>query len=209
MSPRTYQQRNRAAAAQETRRRILEAVYERLREAPAEAVSVERVAADAGVSRSTVYVVFGSRAGLFDAFGEYLTDRPEFARLVETTTYPDAREHLRGSLRASVDYYAAQRDVARAVYSMALLDPDAMAGAVQRYEQQRLAGMKGLAGRLHAQGILRPGVSVADAVDTLWVIAAFDTFDLLYTGRGLAPAKVADRLVEMAERCLCVEEAAG
>ena len=72
MAKRPYEQRLRARSAEETRRRILDAVYERLREAPAEPVSVERVARMAGVARSTVYLVFGSRAGLFDALGDDL-----------------------------------------------------------------------------------------------------------------------------------------
>jgi hypothetical protein len=46
-------------------------------------------------------------------------------------------------------------------------------------------------------------VTEAEAVDLLFVITSFDTFDLLYTGRGLDPATVAERLIAMAERAVC------
>ena len=68
VATRRYEQRARAASAEATRRRILDALYDRLHDAPAAPVSVDAVAQAAGVARSTVYVVFGSRAGLFDAF---------------------------------------------------------------------------------------------------------------------------------------------
>ena len=61
MGTRKYEQRLRAEAAEETRRRILDAVYERLRVAPAQPVSIEQVARTARVARSTVYLIFGSR----------------------------------------------------------------------------------------------------------------------------------------------------
>ena len=72
MSKRRYQQRLRAETAEDTRRRILDALYDRLREAPADPVSVDEVARIARVARSTVYFVFGSRSGLFDALTEHL-----------------------------------------------------------------------------------------------------------------------------------------
>ncbi len=50
-----------------TRRRILDALGERLQEAPTEPVSVDEIATRAEVPRSTIYLVFGSRSGLFDA----------------------------------------------------------------------------------------------------------------------------------------------
>src|SRR5829696_5923903 len=92
MAKRRYEQRLRAEAAEETRRRVLDAVYERLREAPAEAVSVDRVARMAGVARSTVYVIFGSRAGLFEAFGIDLIERAGYDRLLEAVAAEDARD---------------------------------------------------------------------------------------------------------------------
>ena len=98
MATRKYEQRLRARSADDTRRRILDAVYERLRDAPSQTVSVDRVARMAGVARSTVYLVFGSRAGLFDALGRDLMERSGYAGLIQAVGHPDAREHMRGRL---------------------------------------------------------------------------------------------------------------
>jgi AcrR family transcriptional regulator len=54
MSKRRYRQQVRAEAAEETRQRVLDALYELLRDQPAEPVSVEEIAQHARVSRSTV-----------------------------------------------------------------------------------------------------------------------------------------------------------
>src|SRR5262245_12021137 len=131
MSPRAYVQRARAEDAARTRMAVIEAVFERLREAPAEAISVDRIAKMAGVARSTVYAIFGSRAGLFDAVGRELADRSGYASLVDAKHQPDAREHLRAGVRAAIEMYAANRDVYRALRSMAQLDEQAVGGVVR------------------------------------------------------------------------------
>lgn len=203
MATRKYEQRLRAKAAEETRGRILDAVYQRLREAPSEPVSVDRVARMAGVSRSTVYLIFGSRAGLFDALGADLLQRGGFERIMRAVAHPDAREGLRGAIRGAVLMYAANRDVLRVLHSMALLNADAVGGAVQRMEEGRAGGMAHHARRLAEQGILRPDITVDEAADLLWVLTSFDSFDLLYTGRALSVDKVAKTLTTTAERSLC------
>jgi AcrR family transcriptional regulator len=203
MATRRYEQRLRAEAAEETRRRILDAVYDRLREAPTQPVSVEDVARAARVARSTVYLVFGSRAGLFDAVARDVLDRGGFDRVVAAVAHPDAREHLRGSIRAAADMYAAYRDVHRVLFSAATVDPEATAGAMQRADAGRAGGMQHLANRLEAQNLLRRDVSVDDAAHILYLITSFDAFDQLYTGRGLAAADVARLLVATAERAVC------
>src|SRR5690348_8439374 len=78
---RPYEQRVRAEQAEETRRRILDAVDQQLRASPTQPLSLERVARTAGVARSTIYLAFGSRAGLFDAFIEDLWARTGLADL--------------------------------------------------------------------------------------------------------------------------------
>ena len=204
--PRTYQQRAPAARADETRQRILDALYRRLEEAPHEPPSIERVAEMAGVARSTVYVVFGSRSGLFEAFADYLHHRAGFELVVAALQAPTAREHLRQGVRAGCETYASVRDVTRAVFSLGSLDPDAFAGALPLMEEDRSRGMRHLARRLAKEGLLRPGLGVDEAADMLWLVTSFDAFDMLFTGRGLPWPAVADRLVAIAEAAVCIPE---
>ena len=62
--------------------------------------------------------------------------------------------------------------------------------------------MARLARRLGRASLLRDGVSVERAAHVLWVIASFDAFDLLYSGRGLDADAVSDVLLEMAAGAL-------
>jgi AcrR family transcriptional regulator len=200
MATRRYEQRLRAQSAEETRRRVLDAVYDQLREAPAQPVSVERIARTAGVARSTVYASFGSRAGLFDAFAADLLERGGFRRVLDAVADPDPRVTVRAGITGGVHTFAAHRDVFRALISMAELDPDAVGGAMQRSEQRRAKGMLWLARRLARDGALREGLTAKQAADRLWVLTSFDAFDLLYNGRGRSARAVAGVLVDMAGR---------
>ena len=164
---------------------------------------MDEIATRAAVARTTVYLVFGSRAGLFDALTTELWDRAGLPDLTEAVAHPDAREHLRGGLRAGVQIFAALRDVAVALFSMSALDPESVGGAIVRQEERRWGGMEYLARRLDEQGQLRADVSVEEAADVLWVLASFASFDSLYTGRGLTADQVATTLTAMAERTLC------
>lgn len=201
--PRTYEQRLRAERTEQTRRRLVEAVQARLRAAPAQPVSLDQVARDAHVSRSTIYLAFGSRAGLFDAVAEDLWARAGFARLVQAVEHPDAREHLRQGIRAGVEVFAELRDVARALFSTAALDADALGGAIARIETDRAGGLAHLAGRLADEDLLRADVTIEQAADLLWVLTSFDAFDLLHTGRHLSVDEIARTFVNAAERSLC------
>jgi AcrR family transcriptional regulator len=200
---RAYEQKARAESAAETRRRILDGVYECLHEEPSTPPSVGEIARRAGVARSTVYLVFGSRAGLFDSFAQDLWRRSGLPNLQEAVNVPDAREGILGGIRAGVDIYAAERDVFNALFAMTRLDPDAVGGAVQRIEEQRAKGMTWASRRLARQKQLRPGVSASKAAHVLWLVASFEAFDLLYTGRGLSARETGRILADSFENAVC------
>jgi AcrR family transcriptional regulator len=200
---RTYEQKARAESAAETRRRILDGVYECLREEPSTPPSVGEIARRAGVARSTVYLVFGSRAGLFDAFAQELWQRSGLPNLQEAVNVPDAREGILGGIRAGVDIFAADRDVFNALFAMTKLDPDAVGGAVERIEGRRAEGMAWGSRRLARQKQLKPGVSASRAAHVLWLVASFDAFDLLYTGRRLSAPETGRILADTFENAVC------
>ena len=202
MTTRPYKQRARADEAERTRMRIVEAVFTRLRESPAERIAVDRIAEMAEVARSTVYATFGSRSGLFDAVGRELAARSGYERLLDAKHQPDARAYLRAGLRAASEMFAANRDIYRALRSMAQLDDQAVGGVVRRMDEERTAAMGRLAGRLSEQGALRKGLRVEDAEHVLWMLTSFESFDSLYTNRGLSTDRVVELLTGVAERAL-------
>ena len=113
---------------------------------------------------------------------------------------PDPHVHLREGITGGVQTFAAHRDVFRALVSMAALDPEAVAGAMQRSEERRDEGddaARPAAGQARAPA---RGPTAKKAADRLWVLTSFDAFDLLYDGRGLPADEVARVLVDMAER---------
>ncbi len=199
---RKYEQRLRADEAEQTRRRILDALYQRLRDAPAAPVSVDQIARMARVARSTVYLIFGSRTGLFCALAADVL-QPGLREILRAAADPDAIEGLRGAIRGGVRMYAGQPDVLRALRSMARLDPDGVGRAIQQIDQGRADGAALRARLLAEQGILRPDLTTGQAEDLIWLLTSFEVFDLLHSGRGLPPDQVADSLIATAERALC------
>lgn len=203
MSPRKYEQRLRAETAEQTRRNILDAVGARLREAPTEPLSLDKVARSAGVSRSTIYDAYGSRAGLLDAFVADLWDRSGIATIAAAPGAADGRGHLRAGLEASVEMMSADLEIYRALHAMDRLDPDSSAGAVRHMEKDRRDGMEVLARRLDDEHLLRDDVTAEWAAHLLWVLTSFESVDLLIAGRGLKPVDAVDLLFTAADRTLC------
>jgi len=87
---------------------------------------------------------------------------------------------------------------------MTKVDPDAVGGAVDRIEARRAEGMAWASRRLARQKQLRPGVSASRAAHVLWLVASFDAFDLLYTGRGLSVRETGRILADTFENAVCV-----
>ena len=69
--------------------------------------------------------------------------------------------------------FAANRDIYRALRSMAQLDEQAVGGTVARMDSERSAGMARLVERLAGQGVLRKDLSASDAELILWMPSSF------------------------------------
>ena len=134
---------------------------------------------------------------------EDLADRTGLARLTEAVANPDTRMHLREGIAAGYRMYAEDPVVYRVLLSMNHLDPASTGGAVERMEEQRAGGMAYLARRLAEGSLLRDDVSIQQAIDVLWVLCSFETFDALYQGRGRSLDEIIELITVTAERVLC------
>lgn len=184
MGTRPYHQHKRAQQADRTRQRIIEAARSVLMEAPFVAIHLETVASRAGVARSTIYTLFGSRLGLFEAMAQDFRDRGGFQAIQAAFTLPDARDILRQSLGAAVHLYMREGRLWRALELQALIDPDA-ATLTSREHHDRIGGMHSLAQLLSQQGYVRAGVTVTEVGQILALLSAFVVYDQLTMTMGL------------------------
>lgn len=198
---RSYQQKARAEGAAETRRRIIEVTRDLLTRSPLENVSLPAIAGEAEVARSTVYAIFGSREGLMIALAEDLLDRGGFARIGQALRGPDVVRAFDVSMDVAMELYSQEHAVSQALLSLSAVDRDASSAAA-RLNFGRREGMRKLAERMQAQGVLRDDVTVEEAADVLWLITSFETFDQLYRDRGLTPQQVGERLMAITRRTL-------
>ena len=104
-STRTYNQTNRAAAAEETARRITRAAFELQTERLTADISLEDIAARAGVSVQTVLRRFGSKAELFEASLVWINDQIAEERRAPAGDVPTA-------IRVLMDHYETHGDFA-------------------------------------------------------------------------------------------------
>ena len=205
MDKRRYVQTRRARRVGGHPARILEAA----REPPSSAVrsarcKVDEVAREAGVARSTVYLLFGSRAGLFDALGPLPARRGRVRRARRRV--PAARRARQPARRRSAPRSRCTRSCPTSPGPVHARAPSTRTrvAAVARHRGRPPAGHGGAwPGRSPSRATCATDVTVEEAVDILTVITSFQAFDELFTGSGLPADVVADRLIAMAERSVC------
>jgi len=198
---RPYTQRLRAESSAATRLRIIEAARDVLTAQPLRSLRLSEVAESARVVRSTIYAVFGSRLGLLRAVVEDARERGGWDRMRDAYREPDAVVAVTRNLEQRARMIAHGHRVALAITALAVVDPDAAAVAAE-VDAMRLRGLRDLVRRLDEQGRLRPDLDREQALDILWSLSSWGTYDQLATGRGLDPDAVAARLVDIAVHTL-------
>src|SRR5262245_14253628 len=105
MKKRPYHMVARAAAAEETRRRIVDATVELFREQDPDDITLETIAARAGVTLQTVLRRFGTKEGVFAAAAEDKSTEVALSR------EPEPGGDWRAAMRALVASYEDMGDI--------------------------------------------------------------------------------------------------
>jgi AcrR family transcriptional regulator len=192
---RSYHSPRRQQQAAATRRGILDAAQRLFDAQGYPATTMEAIAAEAGVSLKTVYVVFTTKSGLLRALWDLLlkgdqadagvAERPWYRQVLDE---PDPVRQL--ALNAGNARVVKERisGVLKVIRSAAPTDPDA--DALWRLIQSDFyANQRVIVEALHAKHALRPGLDVTRATDVLWTLNHPDVWLLLVGERGWTPAE--------------------
>jgi AcrR family transcriptional regulator len=182
---RRYESPRRREQALQTRGAILDAAQELFADRGYTATAMPAIADRAGVAVKTVYLAFGTKAGVLHALWDVrlggddqpipVVDRPWYRQLLQAE---DPQSLLRTVARQSRQTKDRAGDVMRIVRHAALADP-AIADLWQRIETEFRTVLHGCAQRLDELDALAIGVDVTAATDILWMLNHPDTWYLL------------------------------
>jgi AcrR family transcriptional regulator len=198
---RDYHSPTRAARAQATRRRILDAAARRFLQDGYRAATVETIAADAQVSAKTVHHLFASEVGLLKQAMDVAfvgDDEPiavlERAGPRQVQAEPDQRRQIELTAGGSAALLERIRQLDDLLTDAAAVDPEAAALRADVELRQRRDAMRVLAGWLSTTGPLRDGMSVDRAADVLWVLTSPEVHRLYRKVCGWTAQEYADWL---------------
>jgi AcrR family transcriptional regulator len=188
---RRYTQTTRAVAAEETRLRILDAAVALQTARLAAEISLEDVAAQAGVSVQTVLRRFGNRAGLFDAAVVHANSQVEEERRAPAGDVPAA-------LRILVDHYEKRGDMA-----LMMLAQESTYAHVRQLADAGKAMHRHWVTEVFAFDLDGLGAAaLEEAVDLLVVATDVYTWKLLRRDRGLSRATTEHRITTLVSAVL-------
>jgi AcrR family transcriptional regulator len=177
----------------DTRTHILEIAWRLIGERQDAAVTLVDIAQAAGVSRQTLYVNFGSRAGLLTAMVAHHDEASaEPVALARARSTQPAAQALDTYIRAWFRYVPKVFPVARALAAASLTDEDARAAWDSRMQLVR-GGLLELMQGLKRTGNLQAGWTPEAAADWCFSMLHVDTWQHLVIERHWKPTELAQR----------------
>jgi AcrR family transcriptional regulator len=172
---RAYHSLKRDSAAEKTRARIVSAATRHLRsDAGLQNLSLESVAAAAGVTRVTVYKQFGSRRGLLEAVFDEVARRGGLHRIPRAMAEKDPRVALRQIVAIFCDFWYFNRKTMGRILGAGAAEPRLELAIRARNERRRTviaAILKRMPGVEHV-----PPETLAEVVDVLFVLTGHAVF---------------------------------
>jgi AcrR family transcriptional regulator len=192
----------RARQAAATRTRIVEAAGRLFAERGYAGTTIDAIASEADVAVETVYARFKNKRNLLDAYLDLsivgdaepvpLLERPAVQAVAAAK---DQREQVRLLARVMRGVLERNAPVHAVLRTAVAVDPELDALAADD-DARRKATQRAFIDMLRAQGPLRDGMSVPEAVDTMSAIANPDTYAYLTARRGWTPARFERWLVD-------------
>jgi AcrR family transcriptional regulator len=199
-----YHLSKRQAQADETRARIVDSArYIVLTASSPNEISIDAVAREAAVSRTTVYQRFGSKSNLLEALFDDMATRGRIADIAEAFAERDAVVAIDKFVATFGHFWTVERAAIRRLMALAVLDAELGRAHAARNARRR-HGVMGLLQRLGDTKRLPHGKKLDELADVLLVLTSFDTFDAL-AGEERTPDAVVPMVQRLVRQALGVE----
>lgn len=163
----------------DTRSRILEATWRLLEEGAANAVRMADIAKAAGISRQALYLHYPNRADLLVATTRHIDAVKHVdARLAPSRSATTGAGRLDAFIDAWGNYIPEIYGVGRALMAMQDSDAEARHAWSNRMQAMR-EGCEAAVRALDQDGLLAPGLMVAEATDLLWTLLSVRNWEHL------------------------------
>ena len=191
--PRRYDASRRREQARLKRKAIVAAARQRFLDDGFTATTIATIAADAGATVDTIYKSFGGKAGLLRAMcedalkGEGSIQAEQRSDAMQASE-ADPRRMLRGLGTLTTEVAPRIAPLLLLLSSAAEAD-SAMAQLRADFDAARLARMTQVVQILASKTQLRPGLSVEEAAEIMWVYSSPELYGLLVLTRGWRPER--------------------
>jgi AcrR family transcriptional regulator len=200
---RAYDASRRRASAEERRGRILQTARNLFGHYGYGAISIERIAGEAGVAVPTVYAIYRSKRALLFALLDHADARADVAGLLRdlNAAAGNPRKQLRRLVSFTCRFYAQAGDIVDIARGAGSTNEDLLA-LWQEGEDRRLRGQKPLADAWDRSGALRKNINAKEALDILWAMTGADHYRLFVVDRKWSAARYEVWLENTLERLL-------
>lgn len=199
---RNYDLGERAKAMKETRQRILDAAWNLTATTGFEPVSVDEIAAEAGVGRATIFRHFGSKTDVYETALWHRMSQVDLHRVDTAHQLPDPVDALAEVLRANCEMFDQIGDALARCLEVARTNDLIRQLLDISYFGRRVDSMSRLARRLQDAGRLGPGWTQSRVADALIILTSHEAYETLTRHRARPTKQASDILFAMAQTFL-------
>lgn len=202
---RTYRSSKRTEQAARTRATITAAAGRLFERDGFAATTIAAVAEEAGVSRQTVYAVFGNKPALVRAILEQMEESADAAAWRARIAQEQEPARI---LAAFAQWTRAFFEASSPSFSIAREAMSELTDLAAKGDEHRRRALAALVQRLAGMGALRPGLSEPLATDRAWLLTGIQTYLDATERCGWTPAAYADWLADtLAQQILAGDSA--
>lgn len=199
---RKYELGDRATGMERNRQRILDAAWNLTAATGFEPVSVDEIAAEAGVGRATIFRHFGSKTVLFEAALWHRMSQADLDSVDAAHQILDPVDALAEVLRANCEMFDQIGDALARCLEVARTNDLIREMLAVSYFGRRFESMSRLARRLRDADRLAPGWTESRAADALVVLTSLEAYETLTRHRARPTERASDTLFAMAQAFL-------